>query len=342
METRATARPSTEVLPGLHRVALPLSGSPLGQVNAYLIEDGAGLVLIDTGWRTPETIAALEAAFAGLGRTPADLQAIVLTHAHPDHCGLAAQLRALSGAPIALHPADAPLADPARRWGEVFMRKSAAWFARHGMPEDEQGGVRRARQTLVERNPPFVPDRALADGEELALGPFRFRVLWCPGHAPGQVCLHEERAGFLIAGDHVLPHISPNVGSYTGEEGDPLGDFLDSLARVREVPVDRILPGHGEPFAGLAARVDELAAHHEARLSAIRALLEDGPAMAFALCARLSWAGGRIAWPDLPPFQHALALAETIAHLETLRRRGLATRLEEGDDDGAIRYAHAG
>ncbi len=186
--------------------------------------------------------------------------------------------------------------------------------------------------------PAFVPDRALRDGDRLDLGRFSFTVLWCPGHAPGEVCLYDERAGLLIAGDHVLPGISPNVGIYAPEDADPLGDYLAALARVRDLPVGLVLPGHGEPFTGLAARVDAIATHHAARLTEIGGALGDEAITAYDLCARLRWAGGRARWADLPPFQHALALAETIAHLELLRRRGRARREEDG---GTIRYAIA-
>ena len=320
---------------GVRRIVLPLEGSPLKSVNAYVLDGAAGPVLVDTGWRQPDVRAALDQALAALGYRAEDLALIVLTHAHPDHCGGAAELRARSGAPVLLHHADWPLTDPVRRHGDVFMRASAAWFLRHGLPASAPEATGAAHGELVERNQPFTPDRALHDGDTLALGRFSMRVLWCPGHSPGQVCLYDERAGVLLAGDHVLPAISPNVGCYTAADGNPLGDYLASLRRVRDLPVDVVFPGHGEPFHELAARVDTLAAHHEARLDELLALLAPAPQTAFDLCMRLSWSGGRRRWADLAPFHHRLALAETIAHLELLRSRGRVTRDER---EGIIRY----
>lgn len=322
--------PATRTLAGIHRVAVPLGDSPLGSVNVYLIEGAAGPILIDTAWQMPETLPVIEGALADLGARVEDLSLIVLTHGHPDHTGLAAPFRERSGAPILLHRADWPLVDPARREAADFLQRSAAWQHLNGMPDQQQGLARGSRRAMFARNPPFIPDRALADGELLHLGPFTFRVIWCPGHAPGQVCLHDAAAGLLIAGDHVLPHISPNVGIYGAEDGDPLGDYLASLARVRDLPAEVVYPGHGAPFGGLAARVDTLVAHHEERLAEILALLTPERTTAFALSRALTWSGGRRAFTDLHPFQQSMALAETIAHLELLRGRGHAAR-EEAD-----------
>ena len=329
---------ASQTLTGVHRVAVPLNDSPLGSVNVYLIESDSGPILIDTAWQMPDALAAIEGALADLGTRVEDLSLIVLTHGHPDHTGLAAPLRARSGAPILLHPADWPMVDPERRRGAEQFTRSMEWQRLNGMPDLGQGLVRGSRRAMQERNPPFVPDRALADGDTLALGAFTFRVIWCPGHARGQVCLHDADAGLLISADHVLPHISPNVGIYGPDDGDPLGEYLASLARVRDLLADLVLPGHGAPFTDLAARVDTLAAHHEERLAEILAALTPESASAYDLSHGLTWSGGRRTFADLHPFQQSMALAETIAHLELLRRRGLVVR-EEGD--GLLRWRAA-
>lgn len=319
-----------ELRPGLRRVVVPLTDSPLGSVNVYLIDGDDGPIVIDTGWQTPEALAAVEEGLAWLGATVADLAQIVLTHGHPDHAGLAATLRERSGAPIALHPADAPYVDPAYRQDREAAGGMLGWLARNGLPLGDEGAMFGSRRGMADRNPPFVADRAVAEGDWLPLGPFTFRVYHVPGHAPGQVCLHDEAAGLLIAGDHVLPTISPNVGIFRPDDGDPLGDYLASLARVRDLTAGCILPGHGAPFTGLAARVDELAAHHEKRLDEIAALLTPTPATAHAIAADLTWGRGTRRFADLPFFQQTMALAETIAHLEVLRDRQRASR-EEGE-----------
>lgn len=316
------------IAPGLTQVVAPLSDNPLGSVNVYLIESDDGPILIDTGWRTDEVVGAIDAALAAIGATIADLRQIILTHAHPDHAGLASTFREASGAPIALHAADWPMVDPARRQNEANIARSAQWFRRNGLPDRDGGDARGARRAMGERNPPFVPDRALVDGEELRLGAFTFRVIWVPGHARGQVCLYEPERRIIISADHVLPAISPNVGLYGPDDGHPLDDYLASLAKVRDLPVEIALPGHGAPFDGFAARIDWLAAHHEERLDEIRAALAATPATAFDLCHDLTWIGGTVPFAKLSPFQQSMATAETIAHLEVLRHRDEATSEE--------------
>src|SRR2546421_1822589 len=301
----------SEVAPGLHRIALPLVDNALGAVNVYLVESPGGPVLVDTGWDTPETLVALREALDRVGARPEDLSLIVLTHAHPDHCGLAPRLRELAGAPIALHRADWPLIDPDRRGG-ASLRGLGDWLQRHGLPAGELEAMQASFRPLARRARPFVPDRALADGEVLDLGPWRFEVRWTPGHSAGQVCLLDARRRVLIAGDHVLPTISPNIGLATPERPDPLGDYLASLARTRDFDVDLVLPGHGEPFHDLAGRVDALQEHHEVRLREILAALGDSSTSAYDLCRRLTWAGGPARWAELPTLPHALARGETV------------------------------
>ncbi|HEX5505014.1 MAG TPA: MBL fold metallo-hydrolase [Thermomicrobiales bacterium] len=327
------------IMPGLHRVELPLGDNPLGAVNAYLIETADGPALVDTGWWTPEAWAALEDALGALGCRPADLSRIVLTHGHPDHAGMAARLRDLSGAPIALHPRDLFMVAPRRPDQDGARAERLAWLTRHGLPEAEAAALRGASPGMGGRMTPFEPDRALAEGDTLALGAYRFTVLETPGHSPGQVCLYDAERRVLIAADHVLPEISPNVGLMGANGGNPLADYLAALARVRDLPVEVALPGHGAPFADLAGRVDELVAHHDERLAELLAALAPGPAGAYDLCARLTWVGGAVTWAELAPFSRLMALGETLSHLVLLEERGQATR---EDDGGVIRYRAAG
>ena len=324
------AGPLVSIAPGLQQVIVPLSDNPLGSVNVYLIESADGPILIDTGWRTDEVVCAIDAALVSLGASTADLSQIILTHGHPDHAGLAATFREASGAPIALHASDWPMVDPVRRVDEANIARSMRWFLRNGLP-DRSGDARGARRSMSDRNPPFVPDRALVDGEELTLGDFTFRVIWVPGHSRGQVCLYDADWRIMISADHVLPLISPNVGIYNPDDGDPLNDYVASLAKVRDLPVDVALPGHGQAFDSFTERVDWLSTHHHERLGEIRAALNDTPATAYELCHHLTWIGGLVKFAKLAPFQQSMATAETIAHLELLRQHD-EVRREESEE----------
>src|SRR5438093_5641828 len=99
----AWTRPGTyEVAPGVHRIPCTLPHDGLQAVNVYAIEDGDGIALVDSGWHHPESVAALERGVAEIGATFADVTAIICTHAHYDHYGLAARIRHASGAPVLL------------------------------------------------------------------------------------------------------------------------------------------------------------------------------------------------------------------------------------------------
>jgi glyoxylase-like metal-dependent hydrolase (beta-lactamase superfamily II) len=137
-----------------------------------------------------------------------------------------------------------------------------------------------------------------------------------PGHSPGHVTVYHPETRVLIVGDHVLPRISPNIGADLYAE-NPLADYLASLGRLRELPVDLVLPSHGEPFADLAGRIDWIVAHHEERTAQTLDAL-DQPRTAFDVTLRL--------FPDLPPDNFLHALREARAHLMYLRGLGAVER----------------
>jgi glyoxylase-like metal-dependent hydrolase (beta-lactamase superfamily II) len=121
-----------QVRPGLWSVPVPLPNNPLRYVLVYLLEIDHGLAVIDTGWSTEEAWAALVAGMTVAGYEPADVRAILVTHIHPDHYGLAGRLREASGAWIALHPADAALSRPAT--ATVSTTSSRAWLRSWSTP----------------------------------------------------------------------------------------------------------------------------------------------------------------------------------------------------------------
>jgi glyoxylase-like metal-dependent hydrolase (beta-lactamase superfamily II) len=148
---------------------------------------------------------------------------------------------------------------------------------------------------------------------------------------PGQICLYEPQAQVLISSDHVLQRISPNIGLYARQSGDPLGEYLRSLQLVRDLPVKLVLPGHGAPFSGLARRVDVLVAHHAQRLQEMMDALADEEQTAYGLASSLSWRGLEQGWQRLLPFDRLAALSETLAHLEYLTNQGQVSKHVQDD-----------
>ncbi len=322
------ARPVTltEEVPGLYRIAVPLwPRHPLGHVNVYLILSEEGPVLIDCGPDTPEAFDVLRSALGTLGIALQDVQAVFLTHTHPDHCGLLRRLSDLGVAQYYAHAAERP--------GTAGDDVSSVerWFVYAGVPEHERPEFREVEARFRQRPWAAVAATPVRDEEHLPWSPFSFRALWVPGHAPDLFCLYEPTLRILIASDHVLPDTSPHVGSFPHHHDKPLSAYLASLERIRRLPIERTLPGHGHPFDAAHPRIEELLAHHRDRLGEIVEILAEGPATAFQVATRLSWMGRPNSWVELDAFQRFLALTETLAHLEHLVEIGEAVA-----DDGSF------
>ena len=326
-----------EVEPGLWRIPVPLPFA-LRSANIYLIADGdGGWTLIDSGLGLASDEAALRAGLAQADVSLSSVTTLVLTHAHPDHIGLSGLIGEESGAPIYM------LTGEDDRMFDVWSPTNAdtfaalgAMYAANGIAQDEvdtaRTGSLRIRRLL--RLPPRETVRLLEDGDVLRLGRHTYRVYWTPGHSDYHMCLLRED-GLFIAGDHILPRITPNIGLYPYARPNPLRDYLESIQRVRDLPARLVLPGHGKPFTQLAQRVDELREHHEERGEAVRAVLREHPDGMHAAAVAADIFGPRLRTPD----DHRFALVEMLAHLEYLRERGLVACDER--DDGLILYVAA-
>ena len=315
----AGAAPVQEVAPGIHRISVPLPFAPR-EVAAWIIQGDRGHVLVDTGIDTPPARGALREAAAAVGVTAESLGDVVLTHAHIDHYGLAGPVREWSGATLTLHAREEQLAT---RWvhGWPEDRESVAeHFRMSGIPAPLADELLAASDRIHARYAYHPPD-VLLEGET---GPLPSGGGWewihTPGHSPGHVTVYHPARRILITGDHVLPRISPNIGADLYAE-NPLADYLDSLRRLRALPVDLVLPSHGEPFADLGGRIDWITAHHEERGAQTLAAL-DRPRTAFEVTQRL--------FADLPPDNFLHALREARAHLVYLHSVGAVERDVQG------------
>jgi glyoxylase-like metal-dependent hydrolase (beta-lactamase superfamily II) len=304
----------TTITDGVRRATVPLPFPP-NHVHIYLLRGELGWMAVDTGLGLPEAGAQWRAIAESLD---GPVLRIAITHFHPDHVGAAATAEALTGATV--HQGELDYAQCEAVWGsDDWPDRIAAWMERHGTPAEiardvlEQGRVASLFIHYAAR-PELLREGDSLDG---------WRVLELPGHADGH--LGFERDGVLVAGDHLLPDISPTVGRYADGRPDPLGAYLDSLRRtVQRAPV-LALPGHGEPIRDPAGRARELIAHHRDRLDATAAALGDGPRTAFEVSLALFDR-------DLDPSGRRFAVAETLAHLERLSYDGRAEQVEGGVD----------
>jgi glyoxylase-like metal-dependent hydrolase (beta-lactamase superfamily II) len=295
-----------ELEAGIRRLTLPLPVSP-GHVHCYLLAGDQGWTLVDTGLALPGLVEAL----AGV-----DVRRIVITHFHPDHVGGSGPIAEATGAQVLQGALDYLRCEQV--WGsDDWPDRIAAWFRRHGVPTavaDQLHDEAAAARPLIR----FARDPARLHGGERVDG---WQVLETPGHADGHVCL--LRDGILVAGDHLLPDISPTVGLWPDQDADPLGNYLESLELVVRLAPQLALPGHGEPIDDPARRARELLAHHAERLDRTAAALGAVPRTGYEVSLELF--GG-----DLPPSERRFAVAEALSHLEHLVVRGRARRHEVG------------
>lgn len=300
---------------GLYCLGLPQPGTLPHYALSYLLLGADGSVhVIDAGWDSDENWRLFTHALASLDRTVADVTSVSVTHLHPDHLGMAARIRAASGAPVALHETEQAgileLSSPPPE-SEIQQRLSD-W----GVPADRQPGVMDA---FHRRSgwAPFTADRFLVDGEMLEIPGHSVRVLHTPGHTPGHVAFVDDQHGVVYLGDLLLPNQFPGIGLGGTPAGNPIDDYLHSLAAVAVFDEFEALPGHGYRFRGIAERCVETMAHHEKRTAEVAAV--SSPTLSvWDLASGLTWTAG---WENLRRLALLSALSQTSLHVERANRR---------------------
>jgi glyoxylase-like metal-dependent hydrolase (beta-lactamase superfamily II) len=321
-----------EVAPGVHRIPLPLPNDGLRAVNVYAVVDGDGLVLIDSGWAIPEARKLLGDALQILGCGVADIHRFLITHVHRDHYTQAIVVRREAGSRVSLGAGERSSLDviqaPKRAPLEPQLHQLQLYGA-GALVEEIEAGM--AGHHSSDRSEWESPDDWLEPGELTLASGRELQVVETPGHTRGHVVFHDAAAKLLFAGDHVLPTITPSIGFEPVTSPNPLGDFLGSLARVREMPDAALLPAHGQVGLSVHARIDQLIDHHGARLDETAAAIEAGASTAFEVAGRLKWTRRGRSLSELDAFNQMLAISETAAHLNLLLAQGrLARSVEDG------------
>ncbi|TDB87477.1 MBL fold metallo-hydrolase [Actinomadura sp. KC216] len=309
---------------GLWSIPVPLPLEALRYVLVYALELDDGVALVDAGWDTEEAWRALTGGLAAAGFGIGDVRAVLVTHIHPDHYGLAHRIREESGAWVGLHPADAALL--AVRYDDVdsLIEDNRVLLERIGTPEEQARELASASMAMRRFVSVAKPDRLIEDGQRLGLPGWNLRAVWTPGHSPGHLCFADEDRRMLFSGDHVLPRITPNISMHPQQRSNPLQDFIDSLRKVGALDVHEVLPAHEYRFAGLSGRVAHLLAHHEERLDEIEKALRERPgAGCWEISSRLTWSRP---WSSFDTHSKRAATGETLAHMVLLEQRGRLVR----------------
>jgi glyoxylase-like metal-dependent hydrolase (beta-lactamase superfamily II) len=169
--------------------------------------------------------------------------------------------------------------------------------------------------------------RPVRDGDELVLRDRTLRVHHRPGHSPSDTILWDAEREILIAGDHLLAHISSNPLVSRPLSGDPdpprpqaLVQYIDSMRTTRELPARLVLSGHGDPILDHAELIDDRLRMHRRRAARIHQLLDARPLTAYEIAVQM--------WGNVAVTQTYLTLSEVLGHLDLLVEAGQAIEHE--------------
>jgi glyoxylase-like metal-dependent hydrolase (beta-lactamase superfamily II) len=330
---------------GIHRLAIP-TPFQVGRVNAYLIEDSP-LTLVDSGPNSGKALDELEQALAQHGHAVEDIELLIITHQHIDHMGLASILARRSKAQVAALDRLAPYLLRFPEQADLDDRFAEAIMLRHGIPADVATALRAVSGSFRGWGSSVEITRPLHDGQRIELGERALRVLHRPGHSPSDTVFLDESHSLLLAADHLIRHISSNpllarplpsaeepaAAAGGGEEALPvrrpraLVQYIASLRATREMELEMVLPGHGDPISDHVALIDERLRMHARRARRIHGLILSRPRTAHEIAAEL--------WGNVAVTQAFLTLSEVLGHMDLLLDGARAVELER---DGVVSF----
>jgi glyoxylase-like metal-dependent hydrolase (beta-lactamase superfamily II) len=317
-----------EVAPGVQWFRLPLPYR-LDHVNIYLIDNGEGWTVLDTGLGTDACRTAWETLLNGPLRGQR-LTSMVVTHYHPDHVGLAGWLGKQLNLPLSM-PRPEYLYSLALQYAPADLGHDMhrPFYRRHGLSGDiTELVLGRGHEYLRRTSGVPATYHRIKNGDLLGAGSREFQIITGGGHSLEQAMLYRPEESLFFAADQVIARISPNVSVHAMEPDlDALGIYLQSLKGLRDTISDSVLvlPGHGLPFYGLHQRIKELTEHHAQRCDVIEAAIGQKPRSVAELVPHVFH---RV----LDEHQTSFAFGEVLAHVNHMLDQH-RLKLELGADD---------
>ncbi len=324
-----------QITDDIYQLRLPLPFA-LNHINSYLLRGTHGWTIVDTGINTPDAQQAWRAAFAELDIQPKDIEQVVLTHLHPDHFGLAGWLVSLAaeqGKAIPVRLGEQENQMFAFVWDNTDPHEFLVYLRLGGVSDAIIKAIADSYlDTLRMTYPRAFTRETLAEGAWVRLGDRDFTSIRTPGHSDGHIVFYDPSDQLALSGDHVLLTITPNIGLWTHTQSDPLGRYLHTLETLQALNLRLALPGHRAVITDWCARLQELYAHHQTRLTHALEAVEQGLDTGYKATYHIF---------DTNKFSHhewRFAIAETLAHLEHLHLNG---KLHKTEQDGVWHYALA-
>lgn len=317
-------------LAGIHCLRIPTPFA-VGRVNCYLIEDEP-LTLVDVGPNSGKALDELSTQLGHHGHAIEDLELIIVTHQHIDHIGLVEIAVEHSGAEVAALGAAAERLANFETDAEREDAFAVSVMLRNGIPEEVTAALQSVSRTFRAWGSHVNVTKPLEDGQALPLRDRTLQALHRPGHSPSDTVFWDEERQLLIAGDHLLSHISSNpliARPLDGSEHrtQSLVTYIESMRATREMPAELVLSGHGEPIGDHAALIDSRFAAIDRRKEKLFGLIEERPRTGYELAQAI--------WGNVAVTQAFLTLSEVIGNADLLVNEG---RVREADDGSVIRY----
>lgn len=307
----------TEILQSVYQVVLP-TPFPVGPVNCY-VSTAPPITLFDTGTRCPASQEAMFGELKSIGLTLGDIQRIIISHPHPDHYGMAAEIVRQSGAQVWSHPSNRSILWPTEETRNRNKHFYHQLFLQAGVPQQQLQQFLEARAESRPYTEPVAMDGTLDEGDHIEFGGHEWIVHHTPGHSGGLICLFTPEHQILLSNDHLLQSISSNPVVEPDPDGGPrphrLVQYLYHMQRMADLKPCIAWTGHGPPIHDVAKVVRQRLRFHQRRASYICDLLRRGEMSSHQLSMEL--------FGTRRGFDFYLALSETIGHLDWLMEQGL-------------------